>query len=248
MKFIKIMRTLYLSVFALLMGIATYAQESATATTVQTDITTMTTYSGTASAGGGIVGVNGHNVEGNRLLFKDWVKGTVLTSNNATFSPNYVYNYDLMTSQLLIKPLDAVSVLVVDRTFTKSFNLENEGKSFYFEKMPDFETKGQEQYYQVIGRGQKYALYKANKVKLQKADPHDRSQYVRGVIYDEYIPEDYYYAVMPDKSVHPFKMNKRNLYKAFPAEQSKIESYVSAHSDDKMDDVFLAGLMNSLNE
>jgi len=242
------MRALYLSVFASFIYSVTLSQETSTGTTVQTDITTMTTYAGATTAYGGIVGVNGHNIEGKRLYFNNWVKGNVLTVNNATFSPSYVYNYDLLTGQLLIKPLDSTTVLMVEKVMTKSFKLENAGNSYYFEKMPDFEKGGEETYYQVIGRGQKYSLFKNNKVKFQKADPYDRSQYVRGMIYDEYIPEDFYYAVMPDKAVHSFKLNKRNLFKAFPAEQSKIEAYISAHADDKIDDVFLGGLMISLNE
>jgi len=241
------MRNLYLAFLALFITSASLAQEQ-TGTTVQTDITTMTTYGGTTGSTGSIVGVNGHNIEGKRLLLNHWVRGTVLTTNNASFGPNYLYNVDLLSNDLLIKPLDANTVLIVDKAQTKSFTLDAEGPQLYFEKQTSFEKKSESAYYQVIARGKKYTLFKENKVKLQKADPYDRSQYVRGTIYDEYIPEDYYYAVMPDQSVHSFKLNKKNLFKAFPAEQSKIEAYLGAHSDDKIDDAFLVGLMTSLNE
>ena len=241
------MRNLYLASIALFITSVSISQDQ-TSTTVQTDITTMTTYSGTVGSNGSIMGVSGHNIEGKRLLLTHWVRGTVLTTNNASFGPNYLYNLDLLNNELLLKPLDANTVLVVDKSQTKSFALDSEGPTLYFEKQTNFEKKSEAAYYQVIGRGKKYTLYKENKVKFKKADPYDRNQYVSGNIYDEYVPEDYYYALMPDQSVQSFKLNKKNLFKAFPAEQSKIESYLSAHSDDKIDDAFLVGLMASLNE
>lgn len=242
------MRYLYLFVLFLLPGLTGFSQEQAASNSVQADFNRFSRYEGTSATGSAVSGVSGHNTEGKRLLFDSWVKGTVVTTNNATFNATYLYNFDLLNNELLIKPVDSINVFVVDKSQTKSFALDNNGTSYYFEKQPSLEKKPATVYYQVIGRGKKYALYKENKVKLEKADPHDRSQFVRGVIYDEYVKEDFYYAVMPDQSVHPFKLNKKNLFKAFPQEESKIEAYISAHSDDRIDDAFLAGLMSSLNE
>jgi hypothetical protein len=129
-------------------------------------------------------------------------------------------------------------VLIVEKVMTKSFNLRTLATPTILKRCRISRKRRRNLLPGDWSRPEVFSIQK-QQGEISKADPYDRSQYVRGMIYDEYIPEDFYYAVMPDKSVHPFKLNKRNLFKAFPAEQSKIEAYISAHADDKIDDVFL---------
>jgi hypothetical protein len=70
-----------------------------------------------------------------------------------------------------------------------------------------------------------------------------------GKNYDEYIDEATYY-VLPagEKPVVTVELKKKSIKSAFPGEQEKVNSYLSDHKNDFINESFLIGLINNLNQ
>jgi hypothetical protein len=185
--------------------------------------------------------------KGSRYYFKEWVKGTVIDNNGAVVSDEYcLFNYDKMAHALLVTK-DKKSMIQVNSSDIQSFTLEDQNGKYSFERKPLINEK--DFLVQLVKPGGKYSLYKAIKTKFEKADYRSDGMVESGKNYDEYVDEAKYYVLPADeKQIIPVELKKKAIKGAFPNEQEKVNSYVSAHKNDFINESFLIGLVNSLNQ
>ena len=185
--------------------------------------------------------------KGSRYYFKEWVKGTVIDSNGAVVSDEYcLFNYDKMAHALLVTK-DKKSMIQVNSSDIQSFSLNDQDGEYNFEKKAVI--NGKDFFVQLVKPGGKYSLYKSIKTKFEKADYTTNGMVETGKNYDEYVDEATYY-VLPagEKQVVTVELKKKSIKGAFPNEQEKVNSYISGHKNDFINEAFLTGLVNSLNQ
>ena len=185
--------------------------------------------------------------KGSRYFFKEWVKGTVIDNKGAVVSDEYcLFNYDKMAHALLVTK-DKKSMIQVNSSDIQSFILDDQNGKYSFEKKPLINEK--DFLVQLVKPGGKYSLYKSIKTKFEKANYSTNGMVETGKNYDEYIDEATYYVVPADeKKVMAVELKKKSIKGAFPNEQGKVNSYLSAHRDDFINEAFLIALVNDLNQ
>jgi hypothetical protein len=83
-------------------------------------------------------GIN-YNVKGTRLLFDEWVRGTVVKNSGEEISGNkYYFNFDKITNNLLVT-IDKEQIIEVYKDSIQSFRFKEKGEVYAFEKFPTIE-------------------------------------------------------------------------------------------------------------
>lgn len=229
----------------------------ATAVAAQSDVNTTVIQGAfqdfSANAGGRtFTGVDFHppvSTVGSPYLFDKWVKGSVVNSNDSVVAnPGLVFNYNKMTGALLVTQ-DRQTYIELDRGSYKAFTLiEPSGIVHNFEWVP---AVNQNMFVEAISKGGKYALYKLTKTSFKKADFHTDGLVETGDRDNQYIDEFEYYVLNPkNKTPQPVKLNlrKKAIKEVFGADAVKLEAYFSQHRDDDLNEDFIKGLVEFLNQ
>jgi hypothetical protein len=185
------------------------------------------------------------DTKGSRYLMSDWSSGLVVNQYDTIISnPSYLFNYDKITGDLMMTQ-DKQNYISIDRSEVKSFAIKNSNGGYVFARVPETGSNG---YFQVISKGEKYAIYKSIKTKLVKAQGQSNGLTTVGNDYDEYVDEYIYYLVdIKNKSVKQFELKKKSIKEAVEAEKDKAEKYFADHKRDDLDDNFLRGFGAYLN-
>jgi hypothetical protein len=232
-----------------------YAQSSQNSTTIDAAIQELSSAQGSNGVGNGnthAVGsfVNFHgdkqDTKGSRLLFADWVGGSVINNSNAVVtSDKLLYNYDKVSHQLYLT--DKQSVIEVSKDQVKAFTLkDNEGEHAFVR----VEAIKPDVYFQVLVEpGAKYGLYSLTKTTLKKADFRTDGMVETGNNYDEYVDtKEYYIAVPGGKEFKKVELKKKSIKDALPPATPQVSAYYSAHKDDDINEAYLKGLILSVNQ
>jgi hypothetical protein len=183
--------------------------------------------------------------KGSRFLLENWSPGLVVNQFDTIIkNDSYSYNYDKITGDLLMTQ-DMKSQIEIDRSQVKSFALKNSESGYVFVHSPLIDNG--DRYFQLLGQGDKYAVYKSLKTKLVKANGVSTGLTSVGNDYDEYVDEVIYYFVdLKNKTVKQFELKKKSIKDAAP-EKDKTEKYFADHKKDDINDRFLAGFVYYLN-
>ena len=185
--------------------------------------------------------------KGSRYYFRDWVKGTVINAQGQAVTDNFgYYNYDKISRALLITR-DRRSMIQVNYADINSFTLKHADTSYVFTKLAQISTK--DFFIQLVKPGNKYGLYKAVETKFEKSDYRSDGLVESGKDYDEYVDHTTYYVTSPDgKQVKTVELKKKSIRGAFADEKDKVNAYFSDHKDQFLNEAFLVGLVNSVNQ
>ncbi|MDN3582366.1 hypothetical protein [Mucilaginibacter flavus] len=190
---------------------------------------------------------NKEDTKGSQFLFDTWVKGSMADAKgNAVNADGYSFNYDKLGGALLLSQ-DKQTAIAVDKDRARTFILYDKAdKALKFEYVPVIDAK---LYCEVLSAGAKYKIYKLTKTKFIKADYKNDGISSSGNKYDEFTDEFGYY-VADAKGGAPQKISLKNkaIKQAFAADADKVKAYFDAHKDDKINDAFLAGLGDALNQ
>ena len=225
------------------------------AVNAQTDVNTTVTqdvfHDFTNSSSGQRSAVDFHYkdaTQGSAYLFDKWVKGSVVNNNDSVVSnPSFLFNYNKMRGALLVTQ-DQKTYIELDRGSIKSFTLEDAfgANHTYAKQTIDDKTV----FAEVLAKGTKYAAFKVTKTKFKKADYHTDGLVETGNNYDEYIDEcEYYFANLKSKApADKFSMKKKSIKEIFGVEGTKVDTFFSQHSSDKIDEAFVENLVDYLNQ
>jgi hypothetical protein len=186
------------------------------------------------------------DTKGSRYFNGNWVKGSVVGSNNIVYNDQgYFYNYDKISHHLFMTS-NKKDVIEIDDDKVKSFTLNNNmGVDYSFEKIPALD---QSAFLQVIAKDSaKYSAYKLTKTKFVKANYHTDGLVESGKNYDEYVDETEYYIGFKNNNYKKIDLNKKSLSKSL-ADNPKVQAYFKDHKDDEINESFLFDLLTYLNK
>jgi len=187
------------------------------------------------------------DTKGSRYYFKDWVKGTILNDKGQVVSDEYcLFNFDKVGHALLVTK-DKKFMIQVDDANLRSFTLKDQGTEYIFEKNPLINDK--DFFVQLVKPAGKYSLYKSVKTTFVKSNYRSDGLTESGHNYDEYVDQNTYYIVSAgwDK-YRTVDLKKKSIKDVLADEKDKVNTYLSQHKDDFINESFLVGLVNSLNQ
>jgi len=188
---------------------------------------------------------NIENTKGKRYLFDNWVKGKVINAQGAlVVNDSFSYNLDKVQNDLIVK--NGSQVIIVDKKELGTFTLSDGNQEYTFERN---ELINPAQFFVVLAKNEKYALYKLIKTKFIKADYHTNGLSESGNTYDEYKDEaDYYIVSIVEKKFQQFSLKKKSIKTAFESISNNSKEYFEQHKNDAIDEEFLKKLVVYLNK
>ena len=186
-------------------------------------------------------------LHGSPYLFNKWVHGYALsTADTINENDNYLFNYEKIDGALLYTD-DGKTMLRVYRDKIKGFTLFDEkGQTYTFENVPSIDPK---HYLQVLASGSRYKIYKEFGTEFVKADFQTNGMTSSGNNYDSYVDQSVYYVVkLPGGQPQKISLKRKSIRNAFGADEDRANKFMSAHDSDEIDDTFLKGLGEFMNE
>lgn len=191
---------------------------------------------------------NREHTKGKRFLFNSWVKGSdVKDANNQPVDvSHYFFNYDMQAGNLLVTE-DKRKIMSVAPSGVKSFMLETSGKKFPFVHVPVIDSN--RFFLRIAGGDSLYILYKDCRVKFVKSDYHNDGLIQTGDPDDSYVDESLYYFTRPNENTfRQISFKPKEIKNLLVAEKTTVSHYFSDHADDEINEVFLTGLINTINK
>ena len=184
------------------------------------------------------------NVKGTRLLFDDWVRGTVIKNSGEEITGNrYYFNFDKITNNLLVT-IDKHQIIEVYKDSIQSFKFKEHGTLYQFEKYPTIERY---RFVQVLVKdNESYSLYKSLRTKFVGSDFQTDGLVETGNPYDEYVDSHKYYIVYKGE-VRPVELTFSSIKKALRENVSLAKDYYASHMMDEVDEGYLSGIVEYVN-
>jgi len=192
-------------------------------------------------------GTQEEELHGSPYLFNDWVHGYALSNSDVIHqNDSYLFNYEKIDGELLFTT-DGKTMRMVDKNQIKQFTLfDDKDVPYTFENVPAIDPN---HYLEVLASGSNYKIYKNLGTKFLKADFQTNGITSSGNNYDSYIDEGAYYVVkLPGGQPQKIALKRKAIKNAFAADADKANKYLSAHDADDIDDNFLKGLGEFMNE
>jgi hypothetical protein len=136
---------------------------------------------------------------------------------------------------------------MVDKNQIKQFTLfDDKDVPYTFENVPSIDPN---HYLEVLASGSSYKIYKNLGTKFLKNDFQSNGITSSGNNYDSYVDEGVYYIVkLPGGQPQKVSLKRKSIKNAFAADADKANKYMSAHDSDEVDDNFLKGLGEFMND
>ncbi len=187
---------------------------------------------GEAMDGTTIYAFQATEIEGNPLLFDEFVRGVLVSGNSQTVPVNL--NLDLANNRILVNrgnkligiensAVTAIKILTPTLTFKNGF--QTGGK----------DDLNKYSLFKVIHEGDNVSFLKHTGVNLQK----DVSSYSTATQTDVFIQHTAYY-VIKDGKFDRVKMRKRNVLRLFDENRKAVDTYAKENKLDFKDDEHLA--------
>lgn len=183
---------------------------------------------------------------GSPFLISLYVQGLVVNQLDSVINkPDYAFNYDKITGNLLLKRNNQ-DPIAVNRDQVNMFCLKLDKGGYIFMKVPVINAN---EFFQVISKGSKYSSYKLYKNILVKANQQSSSGYTPdGKNYDEYKDVDTYYMLDETKQEWSvFELTKKSIRKALNDQSPTVEQYIKDHKYDDITESYIAQLLDKLN-
>ena len=183
---------------------------------------------------------------GSPFLISIYVQGLVVNQLDSVINkPDYQYNYDKITGNLLLKRNNQ-DPIAVNRDQVNMFCLKLDKGGFIFMRVPLINAN---EYFQVISKGSKYSCYKLYKNVLIKANQQTTTGYTPdGKNYDEYKDVETYYMLYEAKQEWTvFELTKKSIRKTLSDQSQAVELYIKDHRGDDISDSYVAQLLDKLN-
>src|ERR1700759_1503785 len=165
---------------------------------------------------------------GSPFLISLYVQGLVVNQLDSIINkPDYLYNYDKITGNLLLKRNNQ-DPIAVNRDQVNMFCLKLDKGGLIFMRVPLINAN---EYFQVISKGSKYSCYKLYKNIFVKANQQSTSGYTPdGKNYDEYKDVETYYMVDETKQEWSiFELTKKSIRKVLNEQSATVEQYFKDH-------------------
>ena len=189
------------------------------------------------------------NTKGKRYFFDNWVKGTAITDKGKIInSDKFLFNVDKVSNDLLVTE-DKASVIEVDKSEVRYVSLKNGDETVNFERVDIINPKV---YLRVVTKkenGSGYTLYKSISTVFVKANYYTDGLMESGNPYDEYVDDEQFYLMLPEgKEFKPLSLKPKSIRTALKGNDRKVNDYFYQHAGENIDDSFLKGLVDYVNQ
>jgi hypothetical protein len=185
------------------------------------------------SAGNGLSMINGVPVETNKsiyagvkgsaFLFKNFVRGYVITKDTFNSLENYTYNFDAYKHELHVRYPNGLGKILFNNEL-RGFQLldATKGVARNFRKLKIHSNTYQ--FYEIIGETAEYSLVKLWERRFVKANPIDRGVVQTGM-YDEFIEYEQYFLKIKDGRYQELdKLTKKSFIQLMPKQEQQLET------------------------
>ena len=184
---------------------------------------------------------------GSPFLISLYVQGLVVNQLDSVINkPDYLYNYDKITGNLLLKRNNQ-DPIAVNRDQVNMFCLKLDKGGFIFMRVPLINAN---EYFQVISKGSKYSCYKLYKNVFVKANQlsHDRDipRMVK-IMMSIKMWRPYYMVDETKQEWSIFELTKKSIRKALSEQSAIVEQYIKDHRGDEITESYVAQLLDKLN-
>jgi hypothetical protein len=185
------------------------------------------------------------NIKGTRLLFDNWVRGTVVKNDGEEISGDkYYFNFDKITNNLLVT-VDQNNIIEVYKDSIQSFKFKEHGTLYAFEKFPAIERY---RFVQILIKDdEKFSLYKSLHTRFVGSDYQTNGLTETGNPYDEYVDIHKYYIVYKGE-VRPVELKFSSIRKALKENSSLAKDYYASHMLDEIDESYLSDIVQWVNQ
>ena len=191
---------------------------------------------------------NREHTEGKRFLLDFWVKGnSVKDANNQPLDvSSYFFNYDMQSGNLLVTE-NKRNIMSIAPSGVRTFTLESGSRKFLFVHVPVIDSNRFFLY--LTGGDSLFTLYKECKVKFIKSDYHNDGLIQTGNPNDVYTDISLYYITRPnDNTFRQISFKPKDIKNLLVSKKEMVSRYFSDHADDEINEVFLSGLINNINQ
>jgi len=167
-------------------------------------------------------------MKGTPYFMEEWAKATIYANN--TLFENVEVKYNVYDDEILYRNPKGKEYIL------KPFKIDNfvlkDGRTqqeYIFKKYPALATedaKFAQHFVLVLHEGKELQLVMVPQKHLMKANY--KGPYSAGNKFDEFQDLQSYYLLGPAKAVQKVKLNRKNLLKALPGEQDKVEAYINS--------------------
>lgn len=185
------------------------------------------------------------NIKGTRYLFDQWTSGSVTTTDNITFSKNYLFNFDKTTQELYASYTDQGNLSVLlDKSKVRSFMLL--GQTYINGKSLD--PKGKDIFYQALAEdSSRISLYKQLTTTFVKGGFSDVSKVREGNTASEYVDNISYY-VFTKGELKKVNLTENSIHKMLKDQDKKIDLFMDLNPNKDLDESLLVLLVKYLNQ
>jgi len=188
------------------------------------------------------------STRGSRLLFDPWPKGFVLGTYDTLLNNDHLFlNFDKI-SHVLYLTADGKTIIKVETSQAKEIGFTDGSKQTTLVRLEGIDP---DLFFQPLSdsTGQNhYALYRLLTTRFIRANYQTNGLTSTGNNYDEYIDDYEYYLVMPGgKSYTPVNLRKKAIRDALATAGPKVEDWFRRHNKEEVNEAFLVGLVNQLN-
>jgi hypothetical protein len=189
---------------------------------------------------------NKEATHGSPFLISLYVQGLVVNQFDSIIAkPDYLYNYDKVTGNLLLQRNNEKPI-AVNKEQVNMFCLKLDRGGFIFMKVPAINAN---EFFQVILKGPKYSCFKLYKNIFVNANQKSSTGYTPdGENFDQYIDIVTYYIVNEkNNSFKVFELNKKSIKSAFVDHTDIITQFFKDHKHQDLTETFVAQLVDNLN-
>ncbi|MFL5788243.1 MAG: hypothetical protein ACJ748_09325 [Flavisolibacter sp.] len=192
----------------------------------------------------GLPSYSSNNVRGTRYLTETWAEGSIVPLKGNTIDSLLVM-FDKQDHNIYIKKKQSEQIILLEKNQVKSFLINNH---FFIagSLLPGGEN---DRFYEKIaGLDKNISLYKLTITKYIKADKTDLERIAKGNFDDEFKDNIAYYIKNGNQPLQEIRMTEKNIIKALPGQEKKIRAYFDDHYNEELNDQFLIGIINILNQ
>jgi hypothetical protein len=191
----------------------------------------------------------GLNDEGanNTFFSKDWVKGSVTTTDNQTYSEGLVFMFDKVGHQLYFKKADSATIMEADMSKVSLFSLVTDKQHIFIKgELVNKDFSG-EIFEMLVLDEKKFSLLKSIiNVYQQPSGSSAAKAMTQTETPGKYVDKPVYY-MYANNSLQQIELKKKSFFKALGSDELKAEAYTQNHHDN-FNEEYAVNLLTYLNQ
>jgi hypothetical protein len=211
---------------------------------------TQNIYTGYAVSGNDIVlpVTRGSAAYGGKPYFsKDWVSGSVTTTDKNSFSDGLVFLYDKVNSVLYFKNKDSNTIMKADMSKISSFALVTDrSHTFINGNLISKEYNGK--FFEVLLLDEKhYSFLKLTETDLQHTETSKASQAMtESISAGSYVDTDKYF-ILIDGNLQLVELKKKSFPEVLGKDEDKAESYIKSKNGN-FNETYVVNMLTAIND